>query len=149
MVSGPWCPGLRPGRGRGGHRPRPRHGPGRHGPLQRCGRGRQGRRARHGPPFSISATLYGVFSRGLLTGSKPTEAGDWRAHQPRFAGENGAKNEDSVNALQRFAHERGMTPGQVALAWVLAREPAFESVVKISGDRYDPAQMKHLDSERR
>ncbi|ATB41620.1 aldo/keto reductase [Cystobacter fuscus] len=130
--------------------------------------------------LGISATLYGVFSRGLLTGSKPTEAGDWRAHQPRFAGENGAKNEDSVKALQRFAHERRMTPGQVALAWVLARQPAFvpvvgaktraqlddvlgalerplskddlvalESVVKISGDRYDPAQMKHLDSERR
>ncbi|OJH36259.1 aldo/keto reductase [Cystobacter ferrugineus] len=130
--------------------------------------------------LGISATLYGVFSRGLLTGSKSTEAGDWRAHQPRFAGENGAKNEDSVRALQRFAHERGMTPGQVALAWVLARQPAFvpvvgaktraqledvlgalarplskddlaalESVVNISGDRYDPAQMKHLDSERR
>ena len=130
--------------------------------------------------LGISATLYGVFSRGLLTGSKPTEAGDWRAHQPRFAGENGAKNEDSVKALQRFAHERGMMPGQVALAWVLARQPtlvpvvgaktraqledslgalarplskedlaALESVVKISGDRYDPAQMEHLDSERR
>jgi aryl-alcohol dehydrogenase-like predicted oxidoreductase len=80
-------------------------------------------------PAQISATLYGVFSRGLLTGSKPTEAGDWRAHQPRFAGENGAKNEDSVKALQRFAHERGMTPGRLALAWVLARQSAFVPVV--------------------
>jgi aryl-alcohol dehydrogenase-like predicted oxidoreductase len=130
--------------------------------------------------LGISATLYGVFSRGLLTGSKPTGAGDVRAYLPRFAGENGAKNEDSVNALQRFAHERRMTPGQVALAWVLARQPAFvpvvgaktraqledalgalerplsrddlaalESVVTITGDRYDAHQMKHLDSERR
>jgi len=130
--------------------------------------------------LGISATLYGVFSRGLLTGSKPTGAGDVRAYLPRFAGENGAKNEDSVNALQRFAHERRMTPGQVAIAWVLARQPALlpvvgaktraqledalgalerplsrddlaalESVVTITGDRYDAHQMKHLDSERR
>src|SRR5262249_43376569 len=34
-----------------------------------------------------SATLYGVFSRGLLTGKKPAGAGDFRAHLPRFSGE--------------------------------------------------------------
>jgi len=34
-----------------------------------------------------------------------------------------------VQALQRFAHDRGMTPGQLAIAWVLARQPAFVPLV--------------------
>ncbi|RKH39050.1 aldo/keto reductase [Corallococcus sicarius] len=79
--------------------------------------------------LGISATLYGVLSRGLLTGSKPQGKGDFRAYLPRFSGANGEKNQDSVAALQRFAQERGMTPGQLAIAWVLARQPAFVPVV--------------------
>jgi aryl-alcohol dehydrogenase-like predicted oxidoreductase len=79
--------------------------------------------------LGISATLYGVLSRGLLTGSKPKGPGDFRAYLPRFTGENQKKNEDAVGALERFAQERGMTPGQLAIAWVLARQPAFVPVV--------------------
>jgi aryl-alcohol dehydrogenase-like predicted oxidoreductase len=79
--------------------------------------------------LGISATLYGVFSRGLLTGSKPKGPGDFRAYLPRFTGANREKNEDVVGSLQRFAHERNMTPGQLAIAWVLARQPAFVPVV--------------------
>jgi aryl-alcohol dehydrogenase-like predicted oxidoreductase len=79
--------------------------------------------------LGISATLYGVLSRGLLTGSKPKGPGDFRAYLPRFTGSNREKNEDAVSALQRFAHERGMTPGQLAIAWALARQPAFVPLV--------------------
>jgi aryl-alcohol dehydrogenase-like predicted oxidoreductase len=79
--------------------------------------------------LGISATLYGVFSRGLLTGSKPKGPGDFRAYLPRFTGANREKNEDVVGAFQRFAQERRMTPGQLAIAWVLARQPAFVPVV--------------------
>jgi len=79
--------------------------------------------------LGISATLYGVLSRGLLTGSKPKGPGDFRAYLPRFTGTNREKNEDVVGALQRFAHERHMTPGQLAIAWVLARQPAFVPVI--------------------
>ncbi|WP_375770017.1 aldo/keto reductase [Archangium gephyra] len=79
--------------------------------------------------LGISATLYGVLSRGLLTGSKPKGPGDFRAYLPRFTGPNRDKNEDVVGALQRFAQERRMTPGQLAIAWVLARQPAFVPVV--------------------
>lgn len=79
--------------------------------------------------LGISATLYGVFSRGLLTGSKPQGKGDFRAYLPRFTGANKEKNEDVVAAFQRFAQERKMTPGQLAIAWVLARQPAFVPVV--------------------
>jgi aryl-alcohol dehydrogenase-like predicted oxidoreductase len=79
--------------------------------------------------LGISATLYGVFSRGLLTGSKPKGPGDFRAHLPRFTGENGQRNAGTVDALQRFARERGMSPGQLALAWVRARQPGLLPVV--------------------
>ncbi|WP_224243703.1 aldo/keto reductase [Hyalangium gracile] len=79
--------------------------------------------------LGISATLYGVFSRGLLTGSKPKGPGDYRAYLPRFTGSNREKNEGVVETLQRFAQERRMTPGQLAIAWVLARQPAFVPVV--------------------
>jgi aryl-alcohol dehydrogenase-like predicted oxidoreductase len=79
--------------------------------------------------LGISATLYGVLSRGLLAGSKPKGPTDFRAYLPRFTGENRAKNEDAVSALQRFARERQMTPGQLAIAWVLARQPRFVPVV--------------------
>ncbi|WP_434047813.1 MULTISPECIES: aldo/keto reductase [Sorangium] len=79
--------------------------------------------------LGISATLYGVYARGLLTGSKPKGPGDLRAHLPRFTGEHRERNEDVVGAFQRFAQERGMTPGQLALAWVLGRQPAFVPVI--------------------
>jgi aryl-alcohol dehydrogenase-like predicted oxidoreductase len=79
--------------------------------------------------LGISATLYGIFSRGLLTGSKPQGAGDFRAYLPRFAGDNASKNEDLVGALRRFAEERGLTPGQLAVAWALAKQPTLVPVV--------------------
>jgi aryl-alcohol dehydrogenase-like predicted oxidoreductase len=79
--------------------------------------------------LGISATLYGVFSRGLLTGSKPQGESDFRAWLPRFAGEDGAKNEGVVNAFTDLARGRGMTPAQLALAWVLAKQPGFVPVI--------------------
>ncbi|WPB76439.1 aldo/keto reductase [Archangium violaceum] len=79
--------------------------------------------------LGISATLYGVFSRGLLTGSKPKGQGDYRAYLPRFTGSNREKNEDVVGELQRFARERNMSPGQLAVSWVLARQPTLVPVV--------------------
>jgi aryl-alcohol dehydrogenase-like predicted oxidoreductase len=81
--------------------------------------------------LGISATLYGVFSRGLLTGSRPQGAGDYRAYLPRFTGDNRSKNEALVSSLHRFAAARGMTPAQVAVAWVLARQPAFVPLVGV------------------
>jgi aryl-alcohol dehydrogenase-like predicted oxidoreductase len=79
--------------------------------------------------LGMSATLYGVFSRGLLTGSKPSRKGDLRQHLPRFAGEQGARNASVVEKLHAFAGERGMTPAQVALAWVLAKQPTLVPIV--------------------
>jgi aryl-alcohol dehydrogenase-like predicted oxidoreductase len=77
----------------------------------------------------ISATLYGVFSRGLLTGSTTQGPGDYRAHLPRFTGDSRATNDALVAGFRRFAEERGMTAGQLAVAWALARQPEFVPVV--------------------
>ena len=79
--------------------------------------------------LGISATLYGVFSRGLLAGAKPASKGDYRTFLPRFAGDNGAKNQELVAAIQRFARERSLTAGQLLIAWTLARQPAFVPIV--------------------
>lgn len=77
----------------------------------------------------IGATLYGIFSRGLLAGSKPTGPGDFRTYLPRFASANQSQNRPLLGQLQQFAAERGLTPGQLALAWVRAQQPGFVAVV--------------------
>lgn len=79
--------------------------------------------------LGISATLYGVFSRGLLTGSRPQAGGDFRAFLPRFAGDAGKANADRVAKLGQFAEQRGMTRAQLAIAWVRAKQPGLLPVV--------------------
>jgi aryl-alcohol dehydrogenase-like predicted oxidoreductase len=95
--------------------------------------------------LGISATLYGVLSRGLLSGSKPRGPRDFRAHLPRFAGEAGVDNEALVEKLRAFAAKAGRTPAQVCVAWVLAREP---NLVPIVGAR-TPSQLDVLDAAER
>jgi aryl-alcohol dehydrogenase-like predicted oxidoreductase len=79
--------------------------------------------------LGIGATLYGVMSRGLLTGRKPQGQSDFRAYLPRFTGDNRAKNDQVADALRAFADARGMTAGQLALAWVLAKKPGFVPLI--------------------
>jgi aryl-alcohol dehydrogenase-like predicted oxidoreductase len=79
--------------------------------------------------LGVSATLYGIFSRGLLTGSKVAGPADFRAHLPRFSGETGAQNQRIVESVQAFAKARGLTPGQLAVAWALAAQPGFVPLV--------------------
>ncbi|RKG99109.1 aldo/keto reductase [Corallococcus carmarthensis] len=76
--------------------------------------------------LGMSATLYGVLSRGLLTGAKVEGA---RLHYPRFSGEAGQRNAAAVARFHAYAAERGMTPAQLSVAWVLAKQPAFVPVV--------------------
>jgi aryl-alcohol dehydrogenase-like predicted oxidoreductase len=71
--------------------------------------------------LGIGATTYGALSRGLLSGSKTTEAGDLRSHMPRFAGDNLAHNRQFVDKLSQMARAKGITPVQLAIAWVLAQ----------------------------
>jgi aryl-alcohol dehydrogenase-like predicted oxidoreductase len=130
----------------------------------------------------IGVTAYGVLSRGLLSGSRPAGPGDFRAYLPRFTGENRARNEDLVATLRNLAAERGVSPSQLAIAWVLAKGPGLVPLIgartreqleeslgaldvtlspddiarleaalpatAVAGTRYDPHQMRILDSER-
>jgi aryl-alcohol dehydrogenase-like predicted oxidoreductase len=71
--------------------------------------------------LGIGVTAYGVLSRGLLSGSQPKSPGDFRAHLPRFTGQNRERNQRLVDALQALAAEKGATAAQLAIAWVLAK----------------------------
>src|SRR6185295_15595428 len=65
--------------------------------------------------------------RGFLTGQykSPSDfaADDYRRHSPRFQGENFQKNLQLVEAVGALAKKKGCTPAQLALAWVLAKDP--------------------------
>jgi len=74
--------------------------------------------------LGVGVTAYGVLSRGLLTGSRPAATRDFRARLPRFSGENRARNQPLVDALAALAREKGVTPAQLAIAWVLDRADA-------------------------
>jgi aryl-alcohol dehydrogenase-like predicted oxidoreductase len=78
--------------------------------------------------LGVGATLYGVLSRGLLSGSS-IGAADARAHLPRFSGENGEANARRVADLKALATRWGITPGQLAIGWVLAKQPRFVPVL--------------------
>jgi aryl-alcohol dehydrogenase-like predicted oxidoreductase len=82
--------------------------------------------------LGIGVTAYGVLSRGLLSGSKPAAQGDFRAHLPRFTGENRERNERLVEALEALASEKGVTTTQLAVAWVLAKG---DTIVPVIGAR--------------
>ena len=73
--------------------------------------------------LGIGVTAYGVLSRGLLSGSRrqPLAGQDFRGHFPRFQGGNLQRNLALVQALQGIAQEKGATPAQLAIAWVLSR----------------------------
>jgi aryl-alcohol dehydrogenase-like predicted oxidoreductase len=71
--------------------------------------------------IGIGVTAYGVLSRGLLSGSKPTAQGDFRAYLPRFTGDNRERNQRVIETLQQLAADKGATASQLAIAWVLAK----------------------------
>ena len=85
--------------------------------------------------LGIGLVPYSPLGRGLLTGALPAApfpAGDFRASDPRFAGENLSHNLAVVQLMRKLAEERGVTPGQFALAWLIAQGP---DVVPIPGSR--------------
>jgi aryl-alcohol dehydrogenase-like predicted oxidoreductase len=79
--------------------------------------------------LGIGMTAYGVLSRGLLSGSKPSAPGDFRAHLPRFTGGNLERNQRLVEALRQLAAGKGATTSQLAIAWVLAKSPGIVPLI--------------------
>jgi aryl-alcohol dehydrogenase-like predicted oxidoreductase len=76
--------------------------------------------------LGIATTAYGILSRGLLTGSKPTDPKDFRAHLPRFSGNNGEKNRALVDRLAALADQRGVPASHLAIAWARAKAEALK-----------------------
>ena len=77
--------------------------------------------------LGIGFVPYSPLGRGFLTGAlrSPEDFApdDYRRHSPRFQGENFAHNLRLVDEVRSLAAARGVTPAQLALAWVLAQGP--------------------------
>ncbi|MFL6858936.1 MAG: aldo/keto reductase, partial [Allosphingosinicella sp.] len=77
--------------------------------------------------LGIGFVPYSPLGKGFLTGALGKDTalpeGDFRKTTPRFSPEAMAKNEAFVDLLQRVAADKGATPAQVALAWLLAQRP--------------------------
>ncbi|SDJ84910.1 Predicted oxidoreductase [Nonomuraea jiangxiensis] len=75
--------------------------------------------------LGIGFVAYSPLGRGMLTGGLRSLEGlpesDWRRTAPRFLGENLRHNLQLVDKVQAIAENRGVTPGRLALAWVLAQ----------------------------
>ena len=87
--------------------------------------------------LGIGFVPYSPLGRGFLTGTIQSKAelgsGDFRAERyPRFAGENFDKNQVLVGRVRAIADRMGVKPGQLALAWVLAKG---EDLVPIPGTK--------------
>ena len=94
------------------------------GPLQAC------------RELGITLVPYSPLGRGFLTGQLRTPADfapdDFRRNNPRFQGENFQKNLSLVGKVGALARRKGCTPGQLALAWVMAQG---DDVVPIPGTK--------------
>jgi aryl-alcohol dehydrogenase-like predicted oxidoreductase len=86
--------------------------------------------------LGIGFVAYSPLGRGFLTGQikspEDLEPDDWRRQSPRFQGENFRRNLDLVAKVDAIARRKGCTPGQLALAWVLAQG---DDVVPIPGTK--------------
>ncbi|MDQ1681725.1 MAG: hypothetical protein QOH99_266 [Frankiaceae bacterium] len=86
--------------------------------------------------LGIGFVAYSPLGRGFLTGqiTSPDDlaSDDFRRYHPRFQGENFTRNLDLVARVREIAAAKGCTPGQLALAWVLAQG---EDIVAIPGTK--------------
>jgi aryl-alcohol dehydrogenase-like predicted oxidoreductase len=92
--------------------------------------------------LGIGFVSYSPIGRGFLSGRFKTiddlEPNDFRRSSPRFKGENFERNLDLVRDIEAIAKEKGVTPAQLAIAWVLARG---NDIVPIPGSR----SISHLE----
>ena len=86
--------------------------------------------------LGIALVAYSPLGRGFLSGrftsTDELDDGDYRRHGPRFTGENLQQNLALAQRVRELASEREITPGQLALAWVLSR---WAHVVPIPGTK--------------
>jgi aryl-alcohol dehydrogenase-like predicted oxidoreductase len=86
--------------------------------------------------LKIGLVAYSPLGRGFLSGKfrsiEDLPENDFRRMSPRFQGENFARNLEVVDRVNEIAREKGVTPSQLALAWVLARG---KDIVPIPGTK--------------
>jgi aryl-alcohol dehydrogenase-like predicted oxidoreductase len=92
--------------------------------------------------LGIGFVAYSPLGRGFLTGqiTSPDDFApdDFRRHAPRFQGENFQRNLDLVARVRQIASSKGCTPGQLAIAWLLAQG---DDIVPIPGTK----RLRYLD----
>ncbi len=88
--------------------------------------------AGHGASFVAFSPLGRGFLTGAITADTEFGADDFRSTLPRFSAEAVAANQQIVDAVRAVAERRGVTPAQIALAWVLGQG---EHVLAIPGTR--------------
>jgi aryl-alcohol dehydrogenase-like predicted oxidoreductase len=97
----------------------------------------------------VGFVAYSPLGRGFLTGQikkfDDLAADDFRRHSPRFQGDNFAKNLALVDRVTKLAADKQCTPGQLALAWVLAQG---DDVVPIPGTKRRTYLEENLAAER-
>jgi aryl-alcohol dehydrogenase-like predicted oxidoreductase len=86
--------------------------------------------------LGIGLVAYSPLGRGFLTGQITSPANladdDFRRHSPRFQGENFERNLELVDRIRQIAREKDCSPGQLALAWVMAQG---QDIVPIPGTK--------------
>lgn len=86
--------------------------------------------------LGIGFVAYSPLGRGMLSGAirsfEDLEPDDYRRNNPRFQGDNFAGNLKLVETVRELAAAKGCMPSQLALAWVLARDPG---IVPIPGTK--------------
>ena len=86
--------------------------------------------------LGIGLVAYSPLGRGFLSGTvtkmDDLAADDYRRNSPRFQGENFDKNLQLVERVKEIASSKGVTPGQLALAWLLAKS---DEIVPIPGTK--------------
>ena len=92
--------------------------------------------------LGIGFVAYSPLGRGFLTGQikkfEDLAQDDFRRYNPRFQGANFAKNMELVAHITKLADQKGCTPGQLALAWVMAQG---DDIVPIPGTK----RVKYLE----
>lgn len=112
--------------------------------------------------LGIGFVPYSPLGRGFLTGAikrpEDFEEGDFRKNNPRFQGENFQKNLAIVDKLKQLSEQKGYSPAQLALAWVLAkgddllpipgtkRRKYLEENVQAADIRLSTQEMEEIDA---
>jgi aryl-alcohol dehydrogenase-like predicted oxidoreductase len=113
--------------------------------------------------LGIGLVAYSPLGRGFLSGrfSSPEELepNDFRRHQPRLMGENLEINQRLATKVRLLASDKGLSPGQLALAWVLARgadivpipgtkrRVYLEENLRAAEIELTPADLQRIDAE--